>query len=148
MFDERMGVGLWLGAAEETDFVMRALLHGASIRACPAARVHHPVKVLGVKTYGEKMELRRRARATGALYVKHGLPLSVILRGMLAPVARPVFSGAAFEGMVVGLTVVLGRIEGMMGRNVSIRKSLAAEVFQDNLTDYQVDMPLPGKRYE
>ncbi len=109
-FDPRLGVGQWFGAGEETDLVMRALHAGASIRVYPNAKVHHPMK-----EYGSLAEVRRRARGAGALYVKHDLPLQVIVRGLIAPVLRPLLKGRGPKELLIGCMYVLGRWEGWRG---------------------------------
>jgi glycosyltransferase involved in cell wall biosynthesis len=143
LFDERMGVGLWFGAGEETDLVMRALVLGAVIRLYPAAQVHHRLKAPCVQGADERMELRRRARATGALYAKHGLPLLVVLRGLLAPLLRPLLRGAGVGGIRYGFAVVLGRIEGMAGWHLRHRDNPAPSVFESRFTEYDAGLPMP-----
>lgn len=108
-FDARLGVGQWFGAGEETDLVLRALRAGAEINFYPSARVHHPVKGFGSMT-----EARRRARGAGALYVKHDLPLWVVMRGLIAPVVRPLFGSAGPKNALVGCMDTLGRWEGIL----------------------------------
>lgn len=108
-FDSRLGVGQWFGAGEETDLVLRALHAGATLTFYPAAKVHHPVKTLTSLT-----EVRRRARGAGALYVKHRLPSWVVLRGLVAPVLRPLVKGTGIREIMTGCMYVLGRWEGML----------------------------------
>ena len=115
-FDSRLGLGQWFGAAEETDLVMRALQNGARMVHEPGALVHHAFTP-GQPALDRKARLaaRRRARGTGALYAKHGLPLGVVLRGLAAPVLRPLMKGAFGAELAHGCAVSLGRLDGMLG---------------------------------
>jgi glycosyltransferase involved in cell wall biosynthesis len=115
-FDSRLGIGQWFGAAEETDFVLRALRHGALIAYEPAAEVHHAVapKVPPADPQARRAA-RYRARGTGALYAKHGLPLWVILRGLVAPVLRPLLRGSFGAELAHGFSIMLGRLDGLLG---------------------------------
>lgn len=112
-FDERLGVGQWYGAGEETDFVLRALSSGALIGRCGAARVHHhfasPLE--GQPGLHWRAALRR-ARGTGALYVKHRLSLWVTLRGLFAPPITALAERRGCAAVGLGLAASLGRIQG------------------------------------
>ncbi len=115
-FDSRLGLGQWFGAAEETDLVMRALQAGAVLVHEPGARVHHAVTLpSAVQTAQARIAVRRRARGTGALYAKHDLPLWVIVRGLVAPVVRPLLRGDFGAGFAHGCAVSLGRLDGLLG---------------------------------
>jgi len=109
-FDARLGVGLWFGAAEETDLVLRALQAGALLAYEPSARVHHPV---GPPVGGSQglVAARQRARGTGALWAKHDLPKWVILRGLIAPLLSPLLQGSLGTELAHGR----GRLEGFLG---------------------------------
>ena len=113
-FDERLGVGQWYGAAEEIDFILRALATGARMRYCPEVRVHHAYALRPTGSFNSICgQARRRSRGTGALYAKHNLPAYVVLRGLLAPVvsALPRLSPAQIGR---GLFTSLGRVEGYL----------------------------------
>lgn len=112
-FDCRLGAGLWFGAGEETDFVLRALRAGALITYEPAAKVHHPIKI-PARNPQARWAARLRARGAGALYVKHGLPLWVIARGLAAPVLRPLLKGTFGADLALGCSVMLGRLDGLL----------------------------------
>ncbi len=115
-FDSRLGIGQWFGAAEETDFILRALRHGAIVAYEPTGEVHHAV---APKTFqadpNARLAARYRARGTGALYAKHGLPLWVIVRGLVAPVLRPLIRGSFGAELAHGRAVMLGRLDGLLG---------------------------------
>jgi glycosyltransferase involved in cell wall biosynthesis len=113
-FDCQLGVGLWFGAAEETDLVLRALRHGALLTWHPSAMVHHPVKIPPPGRQS-RIAVRQRARGTGALYAKHELPLWVVVRGLLAPVLRPMLKGTFGTELAQGYAVMRGRLDGMLG---------------------------------
>lgn len=117
-FDSRFGIGQWFGAAEETDMVLRALRSGALIVYEATAQVHHAVIT---QTPAEnplaRLAARHRARGTGALYAKHALPLWVIVRGLAAPVLRPLLKGAFGAELAHGCAVTLGRLDGLLGWN-------------------------------
>lgn len=115
-FDSRLGVGQWFGAGEETDFVMRALRAGALFTYEPLGEVHHAVNPQNpVATPKTTLAVRHRARGTGALYAKHRLPLWVILRGLAAPLLRPLLKGDFGAELALGYATMRGRIDGMLG---------------------------------
>lgn len=108
-FDERFGVGCWYGAAEETDFILRALAHGVRINHHPVARVHHSF-AHRVEDHSSCHKARQRSRGTGAIYGKHHLSLWVILRGFIAPVYHALHR----KSVKVGIWTSFGRIEGYL----------------------------------
>jgi glycosyltransferase involved in cell wall biosynthesis len=114
-FDARLGVGRWYGAGEETDLVIRALSVGASIAFRPSVAVHHrlsaPPRRLDVAAYSEA---RRRARGTGALYVKHRMSAWVVVRGLASPIVKGIFSRRPHVALARGASVSVGRFEGLM----------------------------------
>jgi glycosyltransferase involved in cell wall biosynthesis len=117
-FDSRFGVGQWFGAAEEHDLVLRALREGANLAYEPAAEVHHAVGPKEAPADPQaRLAARKRARGTGALYAKHGLPVWVIARGLVAPILRPLMKGSLGNELAYGLAVVRGRLDGMIGWN-------------------------------
>ncbi len=116
-FDARFGVGQWFGAAEEHDLMLRALRHGAVIAYEPMAQVHHAVTPVQAPTPEACTAARCRARGTGALYAKHRLPPWVILRGLIAPVLRPLMKGQLGSELSHGMAIVRGRLDGFFGWN-------------------------------
>lgn len=112
-FDPRLGVGRWFGAGEETDLVLRALRVGAVIDYEPLAKVHHPLK-RSPPTAQARFAARLRARGAGALYAKHNLPPWVVLRGLAAPVLRPLLKGTLGAELGEGYAVMRGRLEGVL----------------------------------
>lgn len=113
-FDCRLGVGLFFGAGEETDLVLRALRAGALLTYEPEAKVHHPLKT-PPPTSQARLSTRHRERGAGALYVKHGLPLWVVARGLAAPLLRPLLQGALGADLAHGYAVMRGRLDGLLG---------------------------------
>jgi len=113
-FDVRFGAGQWFGAGEETDFVLRALRAGAVIAYEPSAIVHHPASSPKYDSQS-LLSIRHRARGTGALWAKHGLPLWVRLRGLVAPVLRPLLRGSFGAEMAHGCSEMRGRLDGWLG---------------------------------
>lgn len=115
-FDARFGVGQWFGAGEETDLVLRALQTGAFFTYEPSAEVHHAVSApqLAVNPQA-RAAMRHRARGTGALYAKHRLPLWVVVRGLVAPVLRPLLKGSFGADLATGCAIMRGRLDGMLG---------------------------------
>jgi len=113
-FDGRLGVGHWYGAAEEIDLLLRALDTGATLIHCQSARVHHMFS-----TEPEPLSwyscnaTRRRARGTGAIYAKHKLATWTMVRGLAAPILKPLFRISP-KGIVRGGFVSLGRFEGFL----------------------------------
>lgn len=113
-FDERFGVGRWYGAAEETDFMLRALSTGANLASCPDVRVHHRFSTTpSTKLFEDCRNARKRARGTGGLYAKHRLDTWVVVRGLLAPVIVPLVK-IDFRAAIRGIFVTLGRTEGLI----------------------------------
>ncbi len=115
-FDARLGVGQWFGAGEETDFVLRALRAGAFIAYEPLAEVHHAVNPDKPDADPQaRLAVRHRARGTGALYAKHRLPAWVIMRGLLAPLLRPLLKGSFGAELALGYATMMGRLDGLLG---------------------------------
>lgn len=114
-FDERLGVGGWYGAAEETDFVLRALAHGARLEHVPDILVHHAFNKQPVGDLaGHCRQARRRGRGTGAIYAKHKLDAYVILRGLSAPVLNALPKCLQPGWLMRGLFTSMGRLEGYL----------------------------------
>lgn len=114
-FDSRLGVGQWFGAGEETDFALRALRAGALFAYEPSAQVHHAVVVGSIPATSQaRNAVRHRARGTGALYAKHRLPLWIVVRGLVAPILRPLLRGTFGADLLLGWSVTLGRLDGML----------------------------------
>jgi glycosyltransferase involved in cell wall biosynthesis len=127
-FDIALGLHSWYGAGEETDLVLRMLRSGDVIEHAPEIVVHHAVNKLA-SLPPEQMfrRARKRARGTGALYVRHRLPAWVIVRGMAGPlwracrnVLRP--SRAAHE-LGLGVGIVEGYIGWLLGYRANRRES-------------------------
>ena len=114
-FDDRLGVGCWYGASEETDLVLRLLESGARMRYLDDVVVHHafPPRSLTEFSLGLCDVQRRRERGIGALYAKHRLSPWVIGRGLVAPLVRSVRAPHPLQALVRALYGVVGRIEGM-----------------------------------
>ena len=112
-FDTRLGVGLWFGAAEETDLVLRALKAESNIVYDPSIRVHHKVAdALNDRHTENRIACKKRARGTGALYAKHHLSAWVIIRGLLAPIVRPWAESQFIEELAQGWATSQGRYQG------------------------------------
>lgn len=111
-FDCRLGVGLFFGAGEETDFVLRALRAGARVTYEPQAIVHHPIKT-PAPTPQAREAMEARQRGAGALWAKHQLSKWVVIRGLAAPIIRPVMKGALGHELALGYATFKGRLEGM-----------------------------------
>jgi glycosyltransferase involved in cell wall biosynthesis len=131
-FDERLGVGRWYGAGEETDFVLRALASGARLDHAPQVRVHHH---FSAKQPGDWRiacrNIRRRARGTGAIYAKHRLDVYVIIRGCSAPLLRVLLKWRSPRNLVQSWFMVIGRLEGL------IRWKLTENNFSRQAADLQ-----------
>lgn len=115
-FDERLGVGRWYGAGEETDLVLRLLRLGSTLRHEPSVVVHHHFQQIDQRPLTLQSASRRsRSRGTGALYMKHRLSLWVIIRGLTAPVARVIFApGSARKSQFkLACATAMGRLEGL-----------------------------------
>ena len=113
-FDERFGVGKWYGAAEETDFILRALASGARVDYCPEAIVHHaPPLAAMASLLASCRSMRSRGRGTGGVYGKHRMSAWVILRGIAGQVVRPLLAGH-FRRVPIGASASLGFVEGLV----------------------------------
>ncbi len=113
-FDTAFGLDRWFGGGEETDLLLRALADGARLVRSPESRVHHHFGSHG--TSDLKADCRRaltRARGTGGIYAKHGLEPWVIVRGLAAPIVKPLASGN-LRSALKGTCVALGRLEGYL----------------------------------
>lgn len=113
-FDCRLGVGLFFGAGEETDLVLRALRAGALVTFEPEAKVHHPIKT-PAPTAPARLAMQCRQRGAGALWVKHRLPAWVMVRGLIAPVIRPLIKGRIGSDLALGFATFKGRLDGLLG---------------------------------
>jgi GT2 family glycosyltransferase len=121
-FDERLGVGQWFGAAEEIDLVLRALGTGARVERLREARVHHAYgRQHAVPTHRLWAASLARARGTGAVYAKHRLSSWVVVRGLVAPVAKTLVR-LNWQAWVVGVATSLGRLQGMRAWRRAERK--------------------------
>lgn len=126
-FDEELGVGGPLAAAEDVDFTLRALANGWAVREDPAIRVKH----LDIWPLHRRDELiRRNWFGTGAVFAKFARLQTWTAMGLLAKlglrwVAQPVGVSAAIgggrrwrrllafaRGFLVGLTRPLDRSRG------------------------------------
>lgn len=107
-FDERLGLGAWYAAGEETDLVLRALEAGARLAHVGSVRVHHPPPGPSRQTLVQRVA---RARGTGALYAKHAMAVPVVARGLLSPW----FKGRPAIGW--------GRLQGWAGWHLGLQRS-------------------------
>lgn len=114
-FDERLGVGQWFGAGEETDFLLTVLAQGARIERLAEARVHHAFgarKALSLR--GEWRFSLSRSRSWGALCRKHRLAWPVVLRGLAGPMSWLVLRPNGWVGVVQSVAATLGRLQGLL----------------------------------
>lgn len=115
-FDERLGVGQWYGAGEETDVVMRALAGGARLEYAPAIVAHHLAPdALPPVDRASLRASRQRARGGGALFAKHRVPVWRWLRTVaIAPLMLAATNPKHIAGFGHGLAIALGRFEGFL----------------------------------
>ncbi len=115
-FDERIGVGRWWGAGEETDFVLRVLALGATLERLPAARVHHAFGYHYASSAASEYRLaRNRARGWGAICAKNRLSARTIARGLVGPLLWPLLRPKGWLGVCRAAGVVIGRWQGYLG---------------------------------
>lgn len=114
-FDERLGVGQWYGAGEETDFLLRMLALGAVIERLPQAGVHHAFgKSFSKHARVEYRLARGRSRGWGAICAKHRLPAWTIARGLVGPLLWPLVRPGGWLGLWRAAGVVVGRWQGWL----------------------------------
>ncbi len=114
-FDERMGVGQWFGAGEETDFLLAALAGGAHIERLAAARVHHAFGARKAGSLrGEWQFSLSRSRSWGALCRKHRLGWPVVLRGLIGPLGWMLLRPNGMVGVVQSVAATIGRFQGLV----------------------------------
>ena len=121
-FDNRLGIGQWFGAGEETDLILTTLATGALLVRRPDIRVHHKFEPAASWPFAlHWRSTLRRARGTGALYVKHRLPWRVVIRGFLAPPFVALRQRVGINGFALAMTISVGRIQGALTWLVSAR---------------------------
>jgi glycosyltransferase involved in cell wall biosynthesis len=112
-FDERLGVGQWYGAGEETDLIIRLLTDNWTVTRWPGAKVHHKYSDIdGERTVGTCRSTIRRARGTGAIYAKHRLGLATVLRGLVVPPILAAVSRPSVHSVCLALAKSFGRLQG------------------------------------
>lgn len=115
-FDYALGLHSWYGAGEETDLMLRMLRAGDVIEHAPEIVVHHAMHGLASLPPGQMFRrARKRARGTGALYVRHRLPAWVIVRGMAGPVWRACLNVLHPSRTAHELGLGVGILEGYIG---------------------------------
>lgn len=115
-FDHALGLHSWYGASEETDLVLRMLSAGYVIRYVPDILVHHAVNTFQKLPPGQMFRrARKRARGTGALYVRHKLPVWVIARGLVGPLWRAISNMSNHSRAAHELGLSVGILEGYVG---------------------------------
>ncbi len=115
-FDAALGLHSWYGAGEETDLMLRLLGVGVVIEHAPEIVVHHAVLNPASLPYRQMFRrARRRARGTGALYVRHSLPRWVIVRGLMGPLWRACLNIARPAKAAHELGLGVGIFEGYVG---------------------------------
>lgn len=114
-FDERLGVGQWFGAGEETDFLLTLLGRGARIERLAQAHVHHAFGARkAVSLRGEWRFSLSRARSWGALCRKHRLGGWVMLRGLIGPMGWLLLRPNGLVGIVQSVAATVGRFQGLL----------------------------------
>lgn len=114
-FDDRLGVGQWFGAGEETDLILTALSSGALLARCPNICVRHRFDGQSTKVFSSNWrEAVRRARGTGALYIKHSLSFDVMFRGFISPPLNALLQKRRIDGFLLALAVSAGRVQGAL----------------------------------
>lgn len=123
-FDERIGVGRWYGAGEETDLVLSLVERDMRLAHAPDVIVHHAIdSAPRPEPIGTLMRrARMRARGAGALYAKHRLPPWVIVRGLVRPLIK-----APGRPLAEGIATVVGRLEGLLSWTFQEHRTPSAE---------------------
>ena len=123
-FDYALGLHSWYGAGEETDLMLHVLGAGEVIEYTPDIVVHHAVHSPASLPPGQMFRhARKRARGTGALYVRHKLPAWVIIRGMAGSILRVFLNVRHPPRAAHELGLAVGRLEGYVGWLLGYRVS-------------------------
>jgi len=114
-FDEEMGLGTYLSAAEGPDFMLRAILAGHVTRFDPTLKVIHPDK----RQTNPALALARArpyARGLGFALRRHSVPASVWLTFMVRPLGGALLSlvRLKFVDARYYVLTLFGRVEGFL----------------------------------
>lgn len=121
-FDTALGLHSWYGAGEETDLMLRLLGAGDVIEHASDIVVHHAVLDPASLPLGQMFRrARKRARGTGALYVRHKLPAWVIIRGLMGPLWRACLNVFRPAKAVHEMGLGVGIFEGYAGWLIGYR---------------------------
>jgi glycosyltransferase involved in cell wall biosynthesis len=109
-FEKSFGVGLYYGAGEETDLVIRAANNKAEIMFSPDIIVHHRFLRNGFNMLSAQ-QVRQRERGVGAIYIKNNLRVITIIKGLVAPLIKMV---VFHNHRLIFWSQFVGRCEGMI----------------------------------
>lgn len=111
-FDKRMGLGCWFGGGEDTDMFFAVVRKGFKVMMAPTVVVRHRFDT-SPNPHPNLVNIRVRARGTGALYAKHHVPLWIIIRGFVSPLAHPVLKLQLNRPrLAIAFAQTRGRVEG------------------------------------
>lgn len=88
-FLDNVGIGQFIGGGEDSELTFRAVQRGLRVFYEAGIRVNH--HYIPVQTRSHSV-IRARQRGMGMVYAVYDIPYLVILRGMMAPLVRMVFS--------------------------------------------------------
>lgn len=109
-FDKRMGLGCWFGGGEDTDLFFSVVRKGFKVVMAHTVVVRH---LFNTSPNPNLTNVRVRARGTGALYAKHHVPLWIIIRGFVSPLAHPLLKlQFKRQRIATAYAQTRGRVEG------------------------------------
>ena len=114
--------------------MLRVLGAGEVIECTPDIVVHHAVHGPASLSLGQMFHrIRKRARGTGALYVRHKLPTWVIIRGMAGPALRTFLNVLHPSRAAHELGLAVGRLEGYVGWLLGYRVNKGVRVHEKSV---------------
>lgn len=114
-FSERLGVGTYFGACEETEFLMRVLPRGAHLALDQGQPIRHPPKC-AVSAQRERSYGRGFGALAKTLLLRGPRHLPMAAKLLLGPAARLVVSAALLrrEPARCHAAALVGRVEGFL----------------------------------
>ncbi|MGC4034408.1 MAG: glycosyltransferase family A protein [Chitinophagaceae bacterium] len=111
-FDATFGIGSYIGGGEDTDLIFKISSAGKSVYYDHTIGVNH---LYNPSRNNSVAIIRSRQRGIGLLYSKYKLSPIVIIRGMLSPLVKILFSFKS-DSIKQSYNMLAGRLEGYFYR--------------------------------